>query len=50
MKVVMEKITKLFPTYLMNSANRETFVVYGTSSKFIAKTVTKMDSKTNHFY
>jgi len=25
MKVVMEKIAKLFPTYLMNPANRETF-------------------------
>jgi len=24
MKVVMEKIAKLFPTYLMNPANRET--------------------------
>ena len=25
MKVVMEKIAKLFPTYLMNPANHETF-------------------------
>ena len=25
MKVVMEKIAKLFPAYLMNPANRETF-------------------------
>jgi len=32
MKVVTEKIVKLFHTYLMNPANRETFVVYGISS------------------
>jgi len=34
MKEVMEKIAKLFPTYLMSPANCETFVVYSNIAAF----------------